>query len=148
MKKVKIIAGVTWAVAGLIVIIVLFPGLNSFSASAARLPFMKINPNYSGGDVAGQIISAGCTLDIRQPVFDGLLGERKNGFVQIEWRGNLPDLINDTIDYNFDKIPDFNIMIERGSRKTILKPVNAKVKEAGISTPTSYGWAARVNIKK
>ena len=50
---------------------------------------MKINPNYTGGEVAKQLISEDCTLDIRKPVFDGLFKESKNGFVQIDWRGNI-----------------------------------------------------------
>ena len=57
MKKIKIIAGIIWALSGLILILILFPGLNSFSGSAARLPFMKINPNYSGGEVTKQMLS-------------------------------------------------------------------------------------------
>ena len=57
MKKIKIIAGIFWAFLCMILILILFPGLNSFSGSVARLPFMKINPNYSGGEVAKQIVS-------------------------------------------------------------------------------------------
>jgi hypothetical protein len=148
MKKLKIIAGVTWAFAGLILIIILFPGLNSFSASASRLPFMKINPNYSGGEVVKQMISDGCTLSVRKPVFDGLLGERKNGFVQIDWRGQIPEIIKDTIDFNLDGLPDFSVMIMRKEAKTELVPLNREVKKIGISTPTSYGWAIRVELGK
>lgn len=139
MKKIKIIAGITWAFICLILIIILFPGLNSFSSSAAKLPFMKINPNYTGGEVAQQLIEAGCTLDIRKPVFDGLFRERNRGFVQIDWRGNLPDKLIDTVDYDLDKIPDFRIKIDRINSKTSLESLNSKVKAVAISTPTSYG---------
>lgn len=148
MKKIKIIAGITWAFICLILIIILFPGLNSFSSSAAKLPFMKINPNYTGGEVAKQLIEAGCTLDIRKPVFDGLIKERKRGFVQLDWRGNIPDEIVDSIDYDLDKIPDFRIKIDRINSKTSLEPLNSKVKAVAISTPTSYGWAVRVELVK
>ncbi len=148
MKKIKMIAGITWALICLILIIILFPGLNSFSSSAAKLPFMKINPNYTGGEVARQIISEGCTLDIRNPVFDGLITERKKGFVQLDWRGNIPDQITDTIDYNSDRIPDFRIDIDRKNSKTVLNPLNSRVKDIIISTPTSYGWAIRVELAK
>jgi hypothetical protein len=148
MKKIKIIGGLTWAFLCLILIIILFPGLGSFSSLAAKLPFMKINPNYTGGEVAQQMISAGCTLDIRKPVFDGLIRERNKGFVQVDWRGVLPDKLIDTIDYNLDGIPDFYIIVDRNLSKTDLKPVSNKVKGIGISTPTSYGWAVRVELKK
>jgi hypothetical protein len=148
MKKLKIIAGITWAILCLILILILFPGLNSFSSSAATLPFMKINPNYSGGVVVKEMITAGCTLDIRKPVFDGLLKERKTGFMQIDWRGTLPEKLSDTIDYNLDGIPDFWITVDRKGSKTGLNPFNSRVKNVKISTQTSYGWAVRVDLEK
>lgn len=148
MKKLKIIAGITWAFICLILIIILFPGLNSFSASAAKLPFMKINPNYTGGEVVHRFIAESCTLEIRKPVFDGLLKERNRGFVQVDWRGNLPDKITDTIDFDLDKSPDFCIFVDRDQSKTTLEPINAKVEGVVISTPTSYGWSVRVGLIK
>jgi hypothetical protein len=148
MKKVKIIAGITWAIIGLILILILFPGLNSFSSSAAKLPFMKINPNLTGGTVDHQLISLGCTLDVRKPVFDGLIRERKNGFVQLDWRGNLPDKLTDTVDFNLDGVPDFYIFIDRKESKTEIEQFSDKVKDIRISTPASYGWAVRVDLLK
>lgn len=148
MKKLKIIAGITWAFICLILIIILFPGLNSFSASAAKFPFMKINPNYTGGEVVHQFISESCTLDIRKPVFDGLFRERKKGFVQLDWRGNISEMIKDSIDYDHDGSMDFCITVDRKNTKTVLDPLNNKVKNVIISTPTSYGWAVRVELIK
>ena len=148
MKKIKVIAGITWAFIGLILILILFPGLNNFSSLTARLPFMKINPNYTGGELAQRMITGSCTIDVRRPVFDGLFRERNLGFVQIDWRGRIPDKIMDTIDYNSDKIPDFRIMIDRTGNTTSIDPLNDKVKDVSLSTPTSYGWAARVRLSK
>jgi hypothetical protein len=148
MKKIKIIAGITWAFICLIIIIVLFPGLGSLSSSFAKLPFMKINPNYTGGETAKSLIMDNCTIDIRTPVFDGLFGERQKGFVQIDWRGNIPEEINDTIDYNSDTSNDFAIHINSKNSETELEAFNDKVRNVEISTPTSYGWAVRVNLIK
>jgi hypothetical protein len=148
MKKVKIIAGVTWAMAGMILIIILFPFLNSFSSSVAKLPFMKINANYSGGAAASELIAEGCTIVVRKPVFDRLIGERKNGFVQVDWRGNVAEKMSDSIDYDLDGAPDFLVQIDRSSIKTLLVPLNPMVTDLKTSTQTSYGWAVRVGIKK
>jgi hypothetical protein len=148
MKKIKIIAGITWAIVCLIIMIVFFPVMDNLSASAARLPFMKINPNYTGGVIEKQLVEKSCTLDIRKPVFDGLIGERQKGFVQLDWRGNIPDRIVDTIDYNQDQIPDFLITINRTNSETFLNVFNNKVLGVGVSTPTSYGWAVRISLKK
>jgi hypothetical protein len=148
MKKIKMIAGIAWAFAGLLIIIVLFPGLAGFSKSLGQLPFMKINPNYSGGDIAFTDTVPGFRLDIRKPVFDGLLRERDHGFVQLDWRGNLPEFITDTIDYDRDGTKDFLIAINTKEPKTEIKPLDKKVESLNVSTATSYGWAARVNISR
>ncbi|MGD0755689.1 MAG: hypothetical protein ABR927_11560 [Bacteroidales bacterium] len=146
MKKVKIIAGISWAFLGLIMIIILFPGLNTFSVSVSKLSFMKLNPKYSGGEIAKQMITASCTLDIRKPVFNGFLKESNSGFVQLDWHGTIPEMIKDSIDFDHDGNTDFCISINRKDSKTVLDPFNKKVKGILISTPTSYGWAARVKL--
>jgi hypothetical protein len=148
MKKIKIIAGITWAFLSLILIIVLFPGLTGFSASVSKLPFMKIHPRYAGGEVEKQIVTQSCTLDVRKPVFKGLISDRKTGFVQLDWRGTVPAEIKDTIDYDFDGNPDFCIQVDTKTSKTEMYPINKKVKGLGISTPTSFGWAVRVSLIK
>jgi hypothetical protein len=148
MKKIKIIAGISWAFLGLILIIILFPGLNSFSLSVSKLPFMKLNPIYTGGDIARQMITAGCTLNVHKPVFNGFIKDRSTGFVQLDWRGNLPETIKDSVDFDGDGKIDFNILINRKESKTTLEPFNNKVKNVLISTPTSYGWAVRAGLDK
>ena len=148
MKKIKIIAGITWAFAGLILIILLFPKLTDLSKSFAQLPFMKINPNYSGGDIVFSDSVAGYKLDIRKPVFDGLLRERNHGFVQLDWRGDIPEIISDTIDYDRDGSNDFLISINTRTPGTEITPIDNKVEGINVSTATSYGWAVRVNISK
>jgi len=148
MKKVKIIAGICWAFAGLILIVILFPGLNGFSSSVSKLPFMKLNPRFTGGDVSRQIITEKCTLDIRKPVFNGFLKESNSGFVQMDWRGSVPEMIKDSIDYDNDGKKDFCISVNRIESKSGLEVFNSKVKTILISTPVSYGWAARVGLTK
>jgi hypothetical protein len=146
MKKVKSLSGIVWALLCLIIVLVLFPGLNAISGSVARLPFMKINPNYTGGEVASSIASVNYTKEIRKPVFDGLFGEKRKGFVQIDWRGNIPEILNDTIDYDLDNNPDFRIHISKTGAKTEIEPVNNRVGKVLVSTSTSYGWTVRVEV--
>ncbi len=90
MKKVKIIAGISWAFICLIVIIILFPGLNSFSVSVSKLPFMKLNPRYTGGEIASQIVMERCTLDIRKPVFQWVFKGKEFGFCAAGLAWNYP----------------------------------------------------------
>jgi hypothetical protein len=112
------------------------------------MPFMKINPRYTGGEVSSRIIEESCTLEIRKPVFNGFLNERNTGFVQMDWRGNISEMLNDTIDYNGDGKKDFCITVNTKESKTDLKPYNRNVQDVVLSTPTSYGWAVRVGLRK
>jgi hypothetical protein len=148
MERIKIIAGMIWVFLCLILLIVLFPGLTGFSAALSKAPFMKIHPRYSGGEAAKHITAENYTLDVRKPVFKGLINDRKNGFVQLDWRGTVPQVIRDTIDYDLDGIPDFYISIDTKTPETKLSSFNDKVKDVKISTSTSYGWAVRVAVVK
>ena len=148
MNKIKIIAGTAWAILCLLLVLALFPGLLSFAGSFSRLPFMKLNPNYSGGEVVCRKEGKDHIVEIRKPVFDGLTGERKTGFIQVDWRGTLPPEIRDTIDYDADGHPDFCVCINTVTAKTETVSLNMKTGEALVSTATSYGWAVRVKVKK
>lgn len=87
-------------------------------------------------------------LVVRKPVFAGLLKERKNGFVQLDWKGNLPGLISDTFDFDRDREDDFIITINSTEPETEIHPLDKKVENINVSTATSYEWAVRVNISR
>jgi hypothetical protein len=148
MKKIKLIAGIIWAFLGLALIIILFPKLMEFSKSVANLPFMKINPIYSGGDIAFRTIQQGCTLAVHKPVFNGLIRERNTGFVQVDWKGRLSEKLVDTIDYDQDAVPDFCVSIDTKESNTKLVPLSRETEGVDVSTPTSYGWALRVRLNR
>lgn len=148
MKTIKIVAGITWAFLCLIIVIVMFPALNPLAGATARLPFMKINPRYSGGEVVQKQQKGNYSIDIRRPVFDGLLRDKKTGFVQVDWKGELPEQIVDTIDYDGDQANDFIIQVDTLTSQSMITPINQKVKGIEVSTSTSYGWAVRVILMK
>jgi|WetSurMetagenome_2_1015567.scaffolds.fasta_scaffold00762_9 hypothetical protein len=148
MNKIKTTAGITWAFLGLILMIILFPGLSGFSKSFGTLPFMKINPRYSGGEVAFTQSAGACTLAVHKPVFNGLVRDRNTGFVQVDWRGKIPDQIRDTIDYDNDNVPDFVIAVDTKKPASDCCPLSGRVTGLGISSRTSFGWAARINLRK
>ena len=148
MKTIKIIAGITWAFVCLIIIIVLFPSLNPLANATSKLSFMKINPNYSGGEIVREIEKDNYSLNIHRPVFDRLIGEGKTGFVQVDWRGQLPGIVNDTIDFDNDGKNDFVVQIDTCNAQGVITALNPKVGKLHVSTPTSYGWAIRVGLTK
>lgn len=148
MKTIKIIAGLAWAFLCIILIIVLFPALNPLANNVSGYPFMKINPRYSGGEIVREINKEDYTISIHRTVFDGLISNRKNGFVQIDWRGKLPQHINDSIDFNNDNQKDFVVGIDTTNAKSNITALNPNVREIEISTKTSFGWSIRVGLVK
>lgn len=148
MKTFKMIIGLMWAFLCLILILFLFPALRPLAYKTSQLPFMKINEWHSGGEVVKEIKMENYTLNIRKPVFNALIGERKKGFVQIDWIGVLPEMLNDTIDYDNDNKNDFVIQINTVTEQSTINPLNLKIGKIKVSTPTTYGWAARIILHK
>jgi len=146
MRYIKYTLGTIWAAIALILILILFPGLRTISEGLSKAPFMKIHPMYTGGEIIDSVKKSNRTIYIHRPVFNGLIKERMLGFVQIDWHGNIPNVINDTIDYNKDTIPDFIINIDTRNNITDLKKISAYVYDCGVSTQTSFGWVIRVNV--
>jgi hypothetical protein len=62
-------------------------------------------------------------------VFDGLLGSKSEGFVQIDWTplAALPAIIVDEIDYDLDGTNDFRIEYDTQNNTAVLIPYNDKV---------------------
>lgn len=141
-------AGIIWALVCLVIMIVFFPGMGGFSKSFAALPFMKINPRFNGGEIAFTETQPACTLVVHKPVYDGFFGDRKKGFVQVDWKGELPPVISDTIDYDKNGTPDFFVNIDVKSNIAKIVSASENVDSFGVSTPASFGWILRVNLKR
>jgi len=150
MKKLYAILGVIWAVICLLIILAMFPGLDGCTRHLAKLPFMKINPLYSGGDTAATVCYDRYTLSIHKPVFAALIGESKRGFVQLDWtwKDSIPVVISDSIDYNSDLIPDFIIGIDPTIEKTQIEPLSDIVSGIEASARTENGWIVRVGLDR
>ena len=111
MKRALKIAGYTWAAACVVIVIATFAGNDYFSGRLASATGVTISPWYSGGEIVRSIDHGAYRTLIRRPVFDGLIGERKEGFIQIEWQPvtALPPVIEDGIDYTGDGKEDFSV---------------------------------------
>lgn len=150
MKKLLIIIAYIWAFACVLLIPLTFMGNANFAKQLAKLPFMKINPVFSGGEVARSFENNGLKVVIYKPVFAALIGESKSGFVQIKFSDDnqLPKLISQEIDYNNDGKTDFNININTVTGETKLEPLNGNVKSMAVSAKVKMDWIIRINIHK
>lgn len=111
MNKLKAFLGYFWAALAVPVILIMLLGSNAWvdliSASG-----LQVSPWFTGGEVAQTLTSTELKTEIHAPVFQALIGERKQGFVQVNW-SPLKDpftMIDEEIDYDSDGVADFGIV--------------------------------------
>ncbi|MCX5805106.1 MAG: hypothetical protein NT010_03410 [Proteobacteria bacterium] len=150
MGRFKSILGYTSAVLAFLVIPATFIGLNYFSSKLVSVTGIKVSPRFTGGEVIKTVDHNTYKTLIHRPVFDGLIGERQNGFIQINWerQNNWPQIIEEKIDYNRDNLEDFFISIETKTGKATLTAYNPSVVGIGQTYVLKSGCAARILLKK
>ncbi len=149
MKKLKAFIGYFWAVLCILIIMMTFMNNTGFAKMLAAFPFMKINPVYTGGEIAQEIDHDNYKTQIHEPVFEALIGESSTGFVQVVWTSedNLPDIIDEKIDFDNNGIDDFQITVNTTTAETSLIKLNENVISLSISSNLKNNWAVRINIK-
>ncbi len=148
MKTFRSILGYSWALLAFVVMLILFPSLDPLSEQVAKLPFMKINPIYQGGEKDREINKADYVITINKPVFESLIGTPDQGFVQVKWEGKMPETFSDTIDYNNDQTPDLVIGFKDSNTKPSLTILSKKIIGLNNYARTEKGWIVRVDVKK
>lgn len=125
-----------------------FVGNDYFARQFARLPFMKVNPIYTGGDIARSYVQDDMTITINKPVFESLVGSSSKGFVQVKFSGvkQLPTLIHQAIDYNDDGEPDFNLDINTLTGDTKFESLSEYVSALNVSSKVKNDWVVRVIV--
>lgn len=149
MKKILSIPAYIWAVACFILIPVTFIKNDTFAVKMAELPFMKVHPVYSGGELNREYEKDSLVIKVNKPVEATLFGSRKQ-MVQVAFsqKGQLPGSIDQTIDYDFDDNPDFRVTINTLDGETHLMPMGKTVKSLWVSARVKGDWVIRVNLEK
>jgi hypothetical protein len=168
MQKLKTILGYGWAVLMIPVVLGTFMGMNSWAKMLVGSTGVTINPHYNGGEVTATVDHGTYQAKIHQAVFDGLLSEREDGFIQIDWApvakdGRLPGVIEEPVDFNRDGRVDFTVRIDTRSNRATVADTSGKVlgmggvsldagAEEAIGVGQVYnlgaGRAVRVMLKK
>lgn len=114
MRHLRAFFGYAWAMMAFPIILVTFIGNNFWAEKIVTGTGLKVSPWYTGGAVVRTIRHQHYLTLIHRPVFDGLIWQRNQGFVQINWRAvdsGLPGLIDEEIDYDHDGTMDFRIKL-------------------------------------
>ena len=87
---------------------------------------------------------------LHRPVFDALIGQTKEGFIQINWEpaAGLPQIIREGFDYNQDGKDDFIVTLNTATGETMLTKNSPDVLDIGKSYRLKNGWAVRVLLKR
>jgi hypothetical protein len=85
---------------------------------------LTTSPWYSGGEVARTVDNGAYQTQIHRPVFDALIGERKEGFIQVGWAplDALPARIDKEIDADGDGQADFRVEVDTANKESTMTP--------------------------
>jgi len=150
MKILKGILGYGWALLAVIIVLATFVGNDYFSAKLASATGITVSPWFSGGEVVQTVAHGTYKTYIHRPVFDALIGEKRKGFMQLNWEpyAGLPPVVQETIDYNGDNRDDFSIILNTQTGDTTLTAQSPTVLSIEGSYRLKKGWAVRVILKK
>jgi hypothetical protein len=138
--------GYLLGMAAVVAVPLLFGGMGVWSDEFARLPFMRNHPRYSGGEIVNSLQGADATWTIHRPVFDGLVGERTDGFVQIDVISRGAE-VSERLDLDGDAVPDATLLLSNDAGPR-LSGFSAPV--TGIQTwgRTEDGWIVRIGLRR
>jgi hypothetical protein len=150
MRKLKSFLGYIWAVAAIIIALATFFGYNYFSRTLAAATGVTVNPWYSGGEIVKTVDHGNYKTAIHRPVFDALIGQTKEGFIQINWEpaAGLPPVIREGFDYNSDGKEDFSLVLNTTTGEVALIANNPAVLSVEKTYRLRNGWAVRVLLRR
>ena len=149
ITKLKSFLGYFIAMLMVPVVFVTLMGMGPLAEGLVKVTGVVISPWITGGEVSQTIAHGAYDTRVYQPVFDALIGERREGFVQIVWgpADALPETIVEDIDYNSDGQADFQVSLHP---RTKTAEWQAYVGQAfGMDGPYAIGngIGVRINLK-
>ncbi len=116
--------GYTWAALCLVIILSTFVGLGFWERTLANGTGIHVSPRFSGGEVRQTVNHGFYRTLLHRMVFDGLVSERAEGFVQIDWapqeKESLPAVLEETFDIDGDGSTEIAVRVNTAERKVEL----------------------------
>jgi len=139
--------GVAWAAAAVPLVLATFIGMDGWARVLVSTTGVVISPWYTGGSVVRVIEHGAYRTHVRRAVFEGLLGPRSTGFVQVDFltpppaagaaagggsaagrapqAARLPERLTEAVDFDGDGAADFRVDVDSrtgSARVTALSP--------------------------
>jgi hypothetical protein len=108
--------GTTWAVLCFVLVLATFLGLGFWERTLAEGTGIRISARFSGGEVRKVVDHGSYQSLVHRLVFDGLVADRAEGFVQIDWvpaKGQtLPALLEEDFDIDGDGLNEVRLRVD------------------------------------
>ena len=158
MKRLQSILGYTWAAVALPLLIATFFGMNLWAGGLAAATGVTISPRFTGGPVVRTVDHGTYRTLIHRPVFDALIGQRKTGFVQVDFVGaadslgatatkSLPSEIREEVDFDGDGTADFRVDATIATAKATITVLNPRVLGLEEVLKLEKGLGIRVRLR-
>lgn len=126
MEKLRAISGYTLAVLTFPIVVVMIMGAfgGPLGEAFIEVTGLETSANWTGGEVVRTIDHGTHQTQVHRMVFDALIGERKDGFIQVGWAppDDLPAHIDEEIDADGDGKADFRIQVDTAKKESTLTP--------------------------
>jgi len=148
MRRLQSILGYGWATLTLAIVLATFLGNSYFSQRLVAATGVSVSPWFSGGEIANVIEHGAYRTYVYRPVFDGLFGERSEGFIQIDWKpaATLPGVITESIALAGGE--PLSIRLDTQTGIANLASQGAGVLGLERTYRLKDGWAARVRLHR
>lgn len=123
LESMKPTLGYTWAALCFVLVLAMFVGL-SFWERALAGSGLHVSARFSGGEVRRVLDHGSFETRLHRLVFDGLMGDRAEGFAQIDWvprsSESLPAVIEEGFDLDGDGSNDMTVRTDTVGMKADL----------------------------
>ena len=150
MSRIKTVLAYSWAFLATPLVLATFMGMDSFAGKLVAVTGLHVHPIYTGGAIAQTIDHGPYQTLIHEPVFDGLIGRRNHGFIQVEWQpkdAHLPERIEEPIDFDADGASEFEIRLDTKTNDARITPLDRCVLSLGEVLTIADARMVRVNLK-
>ncbi len=151
MSRIRTYLAYGWAFLAAPLVLATFMGMNFFAGKLVAVTSLHVHPLYTGGEVAQTIDHGPYRTLIHHPVFDGLVGQREYGILQIQWQPkdtNLPARIDEQIDFDADGSNDFGIRLDTVTCEASIEPLDRRVLAVDEVVAVPDGRIVRVGLRR
>ncbi len=150
MNRVTKAAGYTLAFLMTPLVLATFVGMDYGARKLVSITGIKVTPWYTGAEVVRKVGHGRYETRIHRPVFDGLLWERKQGFVQVDWAPDqsIPTRIDEEVDFDGDGIADFRVQLESAENAATIIPLDRRVLSLEGTYRLENARSVRVTLTK